>query len=763
MSDHPPGQFHRLFVLAALAVGMVVAAAPAVGAAPAESDAAAFDRDVRPILARHCVDCHGGQSTKAKLNLTSADALLRGAESGPVVLAGAAKQSLLVHLLAADGDPHMPPKGQLSAAEVTAISTWIDGLKPPGAATAATKPARQDHWSFRKVVRPEPPAVKDPAWVRNPIDAFVLAKLEVSGLAPAAEATRADLIRRATFDLTGLPPTPEEVDAFAADKSPDAYEKVIDRLLASPACGERWGRHWLDLARYADSGGFHNDIDRPNAWRYRDYVIAALNADKPYGRFVREQIAGDEFAPADPQALAATGFCRNGPSNEDNVGKDAEKYRLEELDDVVSTTSAVVLGLTVGCARCHDHKYDPIPQADYYRLLAVFNSTTKKDVPLAADGSVLVAAAAAKATTKPAKGGAAGPAVLVVTDAGPKPRPTRLLWRGDVKNPGPEVEPGVPAVLAAAPVSFPPPPANAKTTGRRTALADWLASPDNPLTWRVIANRLWHHHFGRGIVASTSNFGATGDAPTHPELLDWLAAETVARGGSLKAVHKLIMTSATYRQSSAWNAEAAAVDPENKLLWRASKRRLEAEAVRDSVLAVAGTLNRAAGGPGVKPRIPEDMLAASQRNKWPSVKREGPEHWRRSVYIYVKRQLQFPLLELFDAPQASQTCGLRQQSTVPTQALVLMNDEFTNEQAGHFAGRVRREAGDDPAKQAERALRLALGRTPMAERVAEATAFVAAQRAAHAVTGKAADEAAKAALADLCHVLVNCNEFVYVD
>ncbi|NBU08395.1 MAG: DUF1549 domain-containing protein [Proteobacteria bacterium] len=370
------------------------------------------------------------------------------------------------------------------------------------------------HWAFQPLRRIESPAVRDAAWPRNDVDRFILAALEAKGLKPSPEADRRTLIRRATFDLLGLPPTPEEVEAFVADTSPQAWERVVDRLLASPHYGERWGRHWLDLARYADSSGFHNDLDRPHAWRYRDYVIRSFNEDKPYARFIAEQLAGDEVPGADEETLIATGFCRNAPSNDDNMGKNKEQYRLDELDDVISTTSTVFLGLTVGCARCHDHKTDPISSADYYSLLAVFNGTEKRGVPKESDD---------KAKAKEAVQLQA----LIETKA--KVPATHLLRRGSLQNKGPEVGPAVPVVLAAKPLEFPAPAADAKSSGRRRVLAEWIAAPDNPLTWRVLANRIWQHHFGRGLVATPSNFGFKGERPTHPELLDFLAATASSR------------------------------------------------------------------------------------------------------------------------------------------------------------------------------------------------------------------------------------------
>lgn len=620
-----------------------------------------------------------------------------------------------------------------------------------GRAVAAD--ADSDHWAFRKLVQPTVPAVANKEWGRGPIDAFILAKLEAQALKPAPPASKATLIRRAYFDLNGLPPSPEEVMAFLADDSANAFEKIIDRLLASPAYGERWGRHWLDLACYADSGGFHSDIARPNAWRYRDYVIKSFNADKPYPQFIREQLAGDEIAPDDLDAQVATGFARNGPSNDDNMGKNAkdlERYRMDELDGVVNTTFSAFLGLTLGCARCHDHKYDPISQKEYYQVVAVFNGAVKKELPL--PGEALVEGK----LKDPNRG------IMALVDRSPNVRPIHLLRRGDVNNPGPAVEPAAPAALAARPLSFPAQSAEAKSSGRRLVLADWIASRENGLTYRVMVNRVWQHHFGRGLVETAGNFGRRGAAPSHPELLEHLALE-FAKTGRLKPLHKAIMMSATYQQSSQFNASAAASDPDNRLLWRHSKRRLEAEAVRDSILAVAGTLNPKMGGPGVKPRIRPDLLPASQRNKWPELAADGPEQWRRSVYIYAKRQLLFPLLELFDAPTTTDVCNLRTESVVPTQALLLMNDDFVNDQAGRLAARVKKEAGADVEKQAERALWLARSRRPASERVADAVAFIKKQTQAYSAEGRDAEKGATEALIDLCHVLFNCNEFIFLD
>lgn len=609
------------------------------------------------------------------------------------------------------------------------------------------------HWAFQQVRDQPPPTVKNGSWPRNDIDRFILAKLEAAGLQPSPEADHATLIRRVTLDLTGLLPTPEEVEAFVKDDSPKAYEALIDRLLASKHYGERWGRHWLDLARYADTSGFHNDLDRPYAWKYRDYVIRSFNEDKPYARFVLEQLAGDEVDGADEQSLIATGFCRNGPSNDDNMGKTPEaiaQYRADQMDDVISTTGSVFLGLTIGCARCHDHKTEPLLARDYYSLMAVFNGTERLGLPKGAKDK----------SDKDVSD------VMALIETKPEVPATHVLLRGLAANRGEEVEPAVPVVLTREPLSFPQP--QGSTSLRRRTYAEWIVSSENSLTWRVMVNRVWQHHFGAGIVASPSNFGISGMKPTHPELLDWLAAQFIASGGRLKPLHKLMLMSATYRQQSGFVVRASArdsefqnglkpelqTDPPNTLLWRMNKQRMEAEVIRDCILAASGKLNPKAGGPGFKPRIRADLLDASQRNKWPVIASESAEHWRRSVYIYVKRQLLMPGMELFDAPTTTDSCALRMQSTVPTQALVLMNDEFVEDQAGFLAQRAKAEAGDALPAIIERLFMLTLSHKPPASRLHQALEFVKSRQ-------QASDEAT--ALRDLSHVLLNSSEFVYIE
>ncbi len=734
-----------------------------------------FQQRVQPIFAKHCAECHSAEFAELELNLASVADVLAGSETGPVLSPGKPAESLLVQVLAKAARPHMPPKGQLSPDEIAVVEAWVKSL-PASTPVGKTKVNAADraHWAFQPIQRAELPAVNHAHWANTPVDRFILARLEAAGITPGEPASNATLLRRVYFDLIGLPPTPEEVQAFEQDRSPDAYERVVDRLLASPHYGERWGRHWLDLARYADSSGFHNDLDRPGAWHYRDYVIESFNADIPYRQFVREQLAGDLVPSPTRASWIATGFNRTGPSNEDNMGMGLakEQYRFDELDGVISTTSNVFLGLTLGCARCHDHKYDPITQRDYYRFLAFFDDSDKRLLDVAnftAEHPTLVAAAAKKSES---------PQALVLTNHGVKPRTTRILYRGDVRNVGPEVEPGVPEVLCGDAFasetagdeptrSTTEPSADSPPATSRLDLADWITDDANPLSWRVMANRLWHYHFGQGLVSTPSNFGRLAEPPSHPELLDWLADE-LRTGGQLKPLHRLIVTSAVYRQSPAARSAAQAIDPDNRLLWRMPRRRLEAEPLRDAFLSVAGNLNRAVGGPGIKPRIRAELLVASQRNKWPTVVNEGPQHWRRSVYVYVKRQLQLPLLELFDAPATTHSCAKREESLVPTQALVLMNDDFLRDQAKFFAERVVREAeggeeGGDVQAQVERALWIALCAEPTAKRVHQGAAFVANQAEQLAAEGLTSQQAERGALIDFCHVLMNLSEFVYVD
>lgn len=698
---------------------------------------------------------------------------------------------------------------------------------------------QRDFWSFQKIKEQAAPPVRDRAWARNAIDEFVLAKLEAKNLRPSPHADRITLLRRATFDLTGLPPTPEEVDAFLADRSPDAFEKVVDRLLASPRYGERWGRHWLDLARFAESEGFKADEPRANAWRYRDYVIGSFNADKPYDRFVQEQIAGDEMWPGDPQARLATGFHRHYP--DESNARNLFQRRQELLDDITDTTGAVFLGLTVGCARCHNHKFDPILQADYYRLQSFFANTAAADhIPmlsaaelaayqerkaaweektrevrekiaallaperarLAADyfekyppeiqAMILKKPAerspyewqmAAKAkpylqfTDEEASKGLKGEkkaqyeqlrkelAAFQDLDPGPLPEgmgmadlgrvapATHVLSVGNYDRPKEEVEPGFLTLLAPGPAKVAP-PEGVESTGRRTALAKWLTDPENPLVSRVMVNRIWHYHFGKGIVGTPSDFGVMGERPTHPELLDWLAREFVRGGWSMKHMHRLILNSATWQQASDERKDAAEVDPGNRLLWAYPRHRLEGEAIRDAALYVSGLLDLKEGGPSVYPDLPSGMGAL--RGGW-KVNAAAEDRNRRSVYIFVKRNQRYPMLEALDMPDTHESCPRRSVTTTAPQALTLVNDRVVLEWAQAFAERVR------PAKDpVAAAFRLAYGRPPDGWEKDTAATFLAKQSGVIAKEGKNA-EASPAAFADFCHMLLSSNEFAYVN
>jgi hypothetical protein len=706
---------------------------------------------------------------------------------------------------------------------------------------------QRDFWSFQKLKPQTPPAVKHAAWANNPIDRFIAAKLEAKGIEPGPRADKITLLRRASFDLIGLPPSPEEVAAFLADNSPDAFNKVIDRLLASPQYGERWGRHWLDLARFAESEGFKADEARPNAWRYRDYVIHSFNADKPYDRFVQEQIAGDEMWPGDPEARVATGFQRAYP--DESNARNLWQRRQEILDDITDTTGAVFMGLTYGCARCHNHKFDPILQADYYRLQAFFANTAADDhialIPpdqiaeykrkraeweektaqirsamndLLAPGrkharddyfekypaeiQAMILKPAAERTpfetqmwakakpyleipddeaAKSLKGDAKKtydmlktelakfdsiypgdfPEGIGMRDLGRSAPVTHVLSVGVYDRPKEEVQPGFLTLLEPGPAKIEP---TADSTGRRTALAKWLTDPQNPLATRVIVNRIWQHHFGAGIVGTPSDFGIMGERPSHPELLDWLAAEFVKDGWSMKKMHRLIMTSMAYQQSSDFRKDAAAIDSGDRLLWAFRRQRLESEVIRDSSLAVAGLLNTKMGGPSVYPELPEGMI--NPRGGWKvSASSEGN---RRSIYIFVKRNSRYPMMEAFDMPDTHESCPRREITTTAPQALSMLNDRVALDWARAFAARAL-EAKDPVGV----AFRLAYSRQPDSWEKDTAATFLEKQKRVIAARGTDAklafpvsmapgiEPAAAAAFVDFCQMLLNSNEFVY--
>jgi hypothetical protein len=659
-------------------------------------------------------------------------------------------------------------------------------------------------WAFLPPERPSIPGIEDPSAdiARNPIDAFLLETLREHAIEPAGEADRRTLIRRLTFDLIGLPPTPEDVEAFERDTRPDAYERLVDRLLASPHHGERWGRHWLDVVRFAETHGYERDDPKPNAWKYRDYVISAFNADKAYDRFLTEQLAGDELPESTSEAKIATGLHRLGPIDDEPA--DSVMDRFDQLDDMVRTVGTAFMGLTIHCARCHDHKFDPISQQDYYRMVSFFSPGRKfvrdseasisldladpaeirrRDEMVASiDRQVnalrerLTALPPADPATSPTKREIEGriaalekskpvglPRALGLTDAGPSAEPTHVLVRGDAHKPGKEV---VPAFLSAIDRETPAilPASTGASTGRRTALARWLTAPDHPLTPRVIANRLWAHHFGAGIVASPSDFGAMGDEPTHPELLDWLASELASSGWSLKAMHRMIVSSAAYRRATAWNDSAGATDPENTLLWRRRPRRLEAESLRDAILAVSGALNPTMEGPSIMPPIDPAVLAGQSRpgSGW---KVSNPvDASRRSVYIFVKRTLALPELEVMDSPENNEPCPRRSVTTTAPQALTMFNSAFAFDSAARFADRLRREARDESA-HIDRAFKLAYGRAPTSAEKSASLEFL--DRQASLVSRQPAHDAPvdfrHQAMQTFCLVILNSNEFLTVD
>jgi len=613
----------------------------------------------------------------------------------------------------------------------------------------------REHWSFRPVVRPLPPRVSESGWCRTPVDRFILHRLAQKSLQPMPEAEPLTLLRRVTFDLTGLPPSPDDIDGFLAESSerPDAYERLVDRLLASPAYGERAAQFWLDLARFAETDGFEHDKVRPEAWRYRDWVIRALSADMPYGRFVSEQIAGDEIAPANPDAVIATGFLLAGPDMPDiNL---QEERRHEFFNGITANIGEVLLGLQFGCCQCHDHKTDPLSQYDFYRLRAFFDSM-----------DVLGAMEKEEQADAPRETARAG---LRIARNAKWPVPSHLALRGDFRRPGPGVEPAFPRVADWTVDSNEPAPAWTKEPGgRRTALAAWITDPRNPLASRVIVNRVWQQHFGAGLVGTPSDFGLMGHPPTHPELLDWLASEFLGQGGSLKSLHRLLVTSAVYRTASRPVGGGAAADPEetaarnsidgqwhvlttrdpaNELLGRFRRRRLDGETLRDTLLAVSRQLNTTQEGPGVRPPLPPEVVGTLLRDQWVVTKNVG-DHTRRSVYLFARRNLRFPLLEVFDKPDTNISCPRRMTTTIAPQALHLMNSEFANRCAALAAEAVQMSKHAEVVR-VEVCYRMLFGRPPTRSEAGAALTFL---------NGAGADR-----WADLLLALLNTNEFAYVE
>jgi mono/diheme cytochrome c family protein len=845
------------------------------------ADALVFEKHVRPILKAHCFECHGeGKKLKGDLDVRLRRLLVEGGGNGPAIVPGKPGESLLVQRLRSGEMP--PGKTKLRPADVAVIERWIAA----GAGTARPEPKtlavgfapsseELEHWAFQPIRRPAVPAVKAAGRVRTPVDAFLLAKLEAKGLSFGPDADRPTLIRRLSFDLLGLPPTPAEVDAFVNDAAPQAYERLVDRLLDSPHYGERWGRHWLDVAGYADSEGFTGaDPVRKTAYKYRDYVIRAFNADKPLDEFIVEQLAGDELVrppyeklpPAELDKLIATGFLRMAPDGTASPGVEVKVASNQHVADTIQIVGTSLLGLTVHCAQCHNHRYDPIPQVDYYRIRAVFEPalnpkswrtpaarevalfpaedrkkadaieeeakkidaerlkkqeeyierTFKKQLekipkdlhePIrqaralspakrtAAQQKLLrehpstnvtagslylydskaaneLKAFAAKATklraTKPT------PAFIRALTEVPGQVPvTHLFERGDHEAPKDAVAPANLLILDR--FALPKIPADdpaVPTTGRRLAFARGLTSGRHPLPARVLMNRAWLHHFGKGIVGTPADFGLLGERPTHPELLDWLADEFMAGGWRLKRMHKLIVTSTAYRQSSRRRPELDA-DPDNRLLGRMSVRRLEAEVIRDAMLATSGALNRKPFGPPVPvahDEVGQVVIGNDIRNPGDGTPKGkvaplGGEEFRRSVYVQVRRSQPLAMLETFDAPALTPNCELRNASTVATQALLMMNGKQVLDQSRAFAARVRREAGPDLPAQLAHAWRLAFAAPPSAADVDAALTFVQDQTAHFAAQKRAAGnpEPALQALASYCQALLSANRFLYVE
>jgi len=832
---------------------------------PDEKGKQMFAKSVGPLLDHSCVRCHGPDQQKGDLRLDSRDAALLGGRSGPALVPGDPRGSLLLQLVNhADPRREMPPKGKLRQNKIAALESWIkDGAPWPGSPPLSahgdkTIPdservgnawedlrnpitklfggKRLDLWSLQPLTHPAPPVVKDADWVRNPIDTFVLARMEKDGKAHGPEAGLRTLARRLYFDLTGLPPKPEEMDAFLADTSPDAYQHLVDTLLASHEFGEHSATFWGDVIRYSDSNGFDYDEFRPEAWRFRDYVVRSFNADKPYDQFVTEQLAGDEMLAGFPEneteqdRLIATGYLRIGPYDNSAVFfGEADRCRAQVLFDMVETTGAAFLGMNLSCCRCHDHKVDPISQTDYYRLQAVFENVEANDkmlLDLAPTQAVIKPEQEAIEATRAKLADVENSAVrritaaklskfpeadrklldqpeeslspemksrvmeinriihttpldgrtgfndeektayegikaevkdlqarrtpitpgFLATDAGYWPPATHLLEKGDFTVPKEVVLPGVFSVLDPNPLPAAK-TARVRTSGRRTAFAQWLFSKENPLTARVMVNRLWQTHFGEGIHATPNDYGFAGARPSDPALLDWLAEEFMRSGWSIKHMHRLIVNSATYRQAYSSEKSVSHVPCITQ-----KPHRLTAEELRDSMLAVSGRLMTAAGGPPRWPDMPKEMLVnpnllieneEKTRGWYPS---PHEDIFVRSLYLVQRRGLRLPMLETFDQPDSSLSCGRRNISTVAPQALTLLNSPFAVEVAESFALRIKKEAGEDPESQVKRGFALALQRQPDGEEYASCVAFVKAH-----------------SLPDFCLALMNLNEFAYVD
>jgi cytochrome c553 len=771
-----------------------------------------FETSVRPVLVEHCHGCHGAKKQWAGLRLDSREALLKGGDSGAAVAPGDPAASLLIQAVTnPDPDLRMPREGQLSERQIADLTRWVEmGAPYPNETAASGQKRNPNHWSFQPLAQPVLPATRDAEWPRNGVDRFILARLEEAGIAPAQPADRRTLIRRLTFDLTGLPPTPAEIEAFLADQAPHAAARLVDRLLSSPAYGERWGRHWLDVARYADSNGLDENVAHGNAWRYRDYVVAGFNADKPFDQFILEQLSGDLMEandlPRRHELLTATGFLSIGAKVLAEV--DQTKMQMDMVDEQIEAVGRAFLGLTLGCARCHDHKFDPIDAADYYGLAGIFKSTRTMDTyikvakwhenllpsdaatqmqaryeaELAAkkrELELFVAAADARAKESLPEGSSPPekletlypeetkaelkklrealqglekdppelPAAMGVAEDKVVDLPIHV--RGSALKLGEVVPRRVPVVLRG-----PPPPLFTAAESGRRELAQWLIDQRNPLVARVFVNRVWRWHMGRGLVPSTDNFGLLGEPPSHPELLDWMARRFMADGWSLKSLHRLILSSNTYQQSASATAEAAARDPENRLFGRANPRRLEAEEIRDSLLAVSGQLDPALGGSLLKVKNRGYLFDHTSIDLTDYTSR------RRSLYLPVIRNHLYDLFQLLDFPDPAVPHSDRATTTVAPQALLMLNSELVMQAAEDLARRLLRQAGGVEERIA-RLYEICYGRPVTAEECRDQRVFL--KRVQTALNDALPqDEREHQAFSALCHVLLAANEFVYV-
>jgi cytochrome c553 len=701
-----------------------------------------FEKSVRPLLATRCLECHGAKDPESGLRLDARDNMFRGGENGPVVVPGEPEKSLLITAIHYPEDGiQMPPEGKLSDQQIAVLTTWVkigapwpESTAPIRAAapeqTFEIKPEDRAFWSFQPIAVAPVPSVKDDAWPKRDTDRFILARLEAASLAPSPPAEKRTLIRRATFDLTGLPPTPEEVAAFLADNSSDAFGKVVERLLESPHYGERWARHWLDIARYGeDQAHTFQSRKYPQGFRYRDWLIQSFNRDLPYDEFIKQQIAADLLPGENKrERLPALGFFALGPVYY------GDRQKLDQYDDRIDTLTRGFLGLTVACARCHDHKFDPISTADYYSLTGVIASTEYVEEPLVSPEEV---EAADKSLSEAEKKNKVKkyPFIHALKEA-EKPVTMRIHIRGSAESLGDEARRRFVSILS------PAEPTPFEHGSGRLELAEAIASRDNPLTARVMVNRIWKHHFGEGLVQTPSNFGSLGERPTHPELLDYLAARFMASGWSIKELHREIMLSAAYQQSSGYDSAKTAVDPENRLVWRMSRRRLEVEAWRDAMLAVAGTLDRTIGGPS------SELADANNR--------------RRTMYAVVSRHRLDDLLRLFDFPDPNLTSDKRPETTVPQQQLFVLNSEFMVNNAKALAAQLA-AAGDDDLARIRAAFVRLYCREPSEREVQLAMAYLTADEARG---GNGANAAASEKLTrweQYAQVLLGANEFMYVD